>query len=169
MPTKEWMTKKIFQKGMVDEKGEFVKHKGIEQKGKTKTISLLLHNFFRIWLFRRWCWKHLWCPLVTPLNSDGCLKFEHHEPLFHTHPNCHTELMKQQVSIKIIANYKYKTLITTSTWPCPLQLAISYGPLFRLLLLPNFWLWLNLAKVKQWKLSCFKMGIHLEKLREAIA
>jgi hypothetical protein len=48
MPTKEWMTKKIFQRGMVDEKGEFIKHKGIEQKGKTKTISLLLHNLFGI-------------------------------------------------------------------------------------------------------------------------
>jgi hypothetical protein len=45
-----------------------------------------LHNFFGIWLFGRWCWKHLWCPLVTPLNWDGCLKFKHHEPLFHTHP-----------------------------------------------------------------------------------
>jgi hypothetical protein len=41
MPTKEWMTKK-------SSKGEFVKHKGIEQKGKAKTISLLLHNFFGI-------------------------------------------------------------------------------------------------------------------------
>jgi hypothetical protein len=29
-------------------KREFVRHKGIEQKGKTKTINLLLHNFFGI-------------------------------------------------------------------------------------------------------------------------
>lgn len=39
---------KIFQRGMVDKKREFVKHKVIEQKRKTKTISLLLHNLFGI-------------------------------------------------------------------------------------------------------------------------
>jgi len=48
MPTKKWMRKKSSKGEWWTKKREFVKHKAIEQKRKTKTISLLLHNFFGI-------------------------------------------------------------------------------------------------------------------------
>jgi hypothetical protein len=48
MPTNEWMRKKSSKGEWWTKEREFVRHKGVEQKGKPKTISLLLHNFFGI-------------------------------------------------------------------------------------------------------------------------
>jgi hypothetical protein len=48
MPTKEWMTKKSSKGEWWMKKRESIRHKRIDQKGKTKTISLLLHNCFGI-------------------------------------------------------------------------------------------------------------------------
>jgi hypothetical protein len=48
MRTKEWIIKKSSKGEWWMKKREFVRHKGTEQKGKAKTISLLLHNFFGI-------------------------------------------------------------------------------------------------------------------------
>jgi hypothetical protein len=146
-------------------KGKRVDHKRTKQKEKIETIGLLLCKVFKKWLFKRWCWKQMWCRPITPLNQDGCLmQFGHHEPHCLTpSPNYHFKLMKQQVSKKKcheIANIKLCSPINIRIpppWSVEASRRFSQNQKHGKTKRPNN---------GPWDTTCNDMGIHLEKFHE---